>query len=129
MQDMFPSFMVNTTHLHIFTWVVGIVLFLVASQMKVGSKGRKVLHMIARLFYILILVSGFALFTRSFGIENSAVSAKYGIKFALGFLTIGFMEMVLVRAEKGKNPKVFWILFAVFLFTTMFLGLQMMGRI
>lgn len=121
MQDMFPSFMVNTTHLHIFTWVVGIVLFLVASQMKVGSKGRKVLHMIARLFYILILVSGFALFAR----YQSGNNALYGIKFLLGLLTIGFMEMVLVRAEKGKDTKMFWILFAVGVLVTVFLGFKL----
>lgn len=121
MEGMFPDFMVGGTHLHIFTWVVGIVLFLVASQMKVGSKGRKVLHMIARLFYILILVSGFALFAQYQSIDN----AMYGIKFVLGLLTIGFMEMVLVRAEKGKDTKMFWILFAVGVLVTVFLGFKL----
>lgn len=121
MQDMFPDFMVSGTHLHIFTWVVGIVLFLVASQMKVGLKGRKVLHMIARLFYILILISGFALFAQ----YQSGNNALYGIKFVLGLVTIGFMEMVLVRAEKGKDTKMFWILFAVGVLATVFLGFKL----
>ena len=86
----------NTTHFHIFTWVVGIILFLVAASMETESKGRKILHMIARLFYVLILFSGVLLFLKILIIDG----ALYGVKFLLGFLTIGMMEMVLVRSAK-----------------------------
>jgi peptidoglycan/LPS O-acetylase OafA/YrhL len=111
----------NTTHLHIFTWVVGIVLFLVAASMDTESKGRKILHMIARLFYVLILISGALLFIK----YSSNDSALYGVKFLLGFLTIGMMEMVLVRSTKNKSVKVVWILFFVFLLATLFLGFKL----
>jgi peptidoglycan/LPS O-acetylase OafA/YrhL len=111
----------NTTHLHIFTWVVGIVLFLVAASMDTESKGRKIPHMIARLFYVLILISGALLFIK----YSSNDSALYGVKFLLGFLTIGMMEMVLVRSTKNKSVKVVWILFFVFLLATLFLGFKL----
>lgn len=88
----------STTHFHIFTWVVGIILFLVAAVMADGTKGRKITHMIARLFYVLILISGVLLFVK----YSSADAALYGVKFLLGLLTIGMMEMVLVRSEKEK---------------------------
>jgi hypothetical protein len=111
----------STTHFHIFTWVVGIILFLVAAVMADGTKGRKITHMIARLFYVLILISGVLLFVK----YSSADAALYGVKFLLGLLTIGMMEMVLVRSEKGKSVGVIWVLFFVFLFATMFLGFKL----
>lgn len=115
------SIFTDSTHIHIFSWVVGIVLFLAATQMKIGSKGRKVLHMITRLFYILIIVSGAFLFFK----YQTTDSALYGIKFLAGLLTVAMMEMVLVKADKGKDNKMFWILFVVFLLVTLFLGLKL----
>jgi hypothetical protein len=111
----------SSTHFHIFTWVVGIILFLVAAVMANGTKGRKITHMIARLFYVLIVISGALLFFK----YSSADAALYGVKFLLGLLTIGMMEMVLVRADKGKSISGVWILFFVFLFATMFLGFKL----
>lgn len=111
----------NTTHFHIFTWVVGIIVFLVAASMDTESKGRKILHMVARLFYVLILISGALLFFR----YSSMDGALYGVKFLLGLVTIGMMEMVLVRTKKNKSVKMFWILFFVFLLATLFLGFKL----
>ncbi|WP_172369905.1 YisL family protein [Sporosarcina jiandibaonis] len=108
-------------HFHIFTWVVGIILFLVAAVMANGSKGRKIVHMSSRLFYVLILVSGAILFMNHSGLDP----ALYGVKFLLGLVTIGLMEMVLVRSSKEKNVTTLWIFFFIFLFATMFLGFKL----
>ncbi|MDW0112656.1 MULTISPECIES: YisL family protein [Sporosarcina] len=116
------GFLSDTTHFHIFTWVVGIIVFLVAAVMANGTKGKKITHMIARLFYVLILLSGVLLFIKGMDYGRGA---EYGIKFLLGLLTIGMMEMVLVRSTKGKNVTLFWILFFVFLFATMFFGFKL----
>ncbi|QTD41211.1 YisL family protein [Sporosarcina sp. Te-1] len=116
------DFLSNTTHFHIFTWVVGIIVFIVAAVLANGTKGKKITHMIARLFYVLILFSGVLLFMKSM---NYGMGAQYGIKFLLGLLTIGMMEMVLVRSEKGKSVTLFWVLFFVFLFATMFMGFKL----
>ncbi|MHA6258436.1 YisL family protein [Sporosarcina sp. CAU 1771] len=115
------DFLSDTTHLHILTWVVGVVLFLVATGMAKGSKGRKITHMITRLFYVLIIISGLLLFMR----HSSLDAALYGVKFLLGVLTIGMMEMVLVRSSKDKSTTMFWVLFAIFLFATMFIGFKL----
>lgn len=115
------SIFTDTTHLHITTWVIAVVLFLIAAFMQRDSKGRKILHMVLRLFYILIIITGLTLF-----IEHSSYDAMlYGIKFLLGVLTIGMMEMVLVRSKKQKPVTMFWALFAVFLFATMFIGFML----
>lgn len=115
------GFLTDTTHMHIFTWVVAIVLFLVSASMATGSKGKKITHMILRLFYILIIITGAALFFKHMSID----SMLYGVKFILGILTIGFMEMVLVRGSKGKSTMVMWILFAVALLATLFIGFKL----
>lgn len=115
------DFLTDTTHLHITTWVVAIVLFLAAAFMDRESKGRKIVHMILRLFYILVIITGLALF-----IAHSSFDAmQYGMKFLFGILTIGMMEMVLVRSKKQKPVTLFWILFAVFLLVTMFFGFKL----
>ena len=115
------DFLTETTHLHITTWVIAVVLFLAAAFMNPESKGRKIVHMILRLFYILIIITGLALFIE----WSSSDAMQYGIKFLFGILTIGMMEMVLVRGKKGKSVTMFWILFAVFLLVTMFYGFRL----
>lgn len=109
------------THFHILTWVVGVVLFIAAAEMAKETKGKKIVHMTTRLFYVLILFSGIMLFMKHSGINP----ALYGVKFLLGFVTIGLMEMVLVRSAKNKKVSVLWILFFVFLFATLFVGFKL----
>lgn len=111
-----------STHFHIFAWVVGIILFLVAAVLAKGSKGQKISHMTARLFYVLILISGFMLFMEGMKYD---LSALYGIKFLLGLATIGLMEMILVRSNKDKNVTSLWIFFFISLFATMFFGFKL----
>lgn len=112
------DFLSSTTHLHIFTWVVGVIAFIVAAVMQKGSKGRKITHMVARLFYVLILLSGIFLFVA----HSSLDAALYGVKFLAGLIVIGLMEMVLIRSEKGKNVKPLWIVFFIVLLITLYLG-------
>ncbi len=89
--------------------------------MNPASKGRKIVHMVLRLFYILVIITGLALF-----IAHSSYDAmEYGLKFLFGVLTIGMMEMVLVRGKKQKSTTMFWILFVVFLLVTMFYGFKL----
>ena len=112
------DFLTNGTHLHITTWVVGIVIFLIAALSGKQSKG---LHMALRLFYILIIITGGALFFK----YSSSDAMLYGMKFLFGILVIGMMEMVLVRQKKNKPTGMFWALFAVFLLITLFLGFKL----
>ena len=76
--------------------------------------------MIARLFYVLITISGLLLFMK-YGSNNAAL---YGIEL-LGIITIGLMEMVLVRSTKGKKVSTLAILLFISLIATMFLGFKL----
>ena len=82
------DFLTSTTHLHITTLVIALVLFFLAAFGIVKSKG---VHHALRLFYILAIVSGGALY-----MQNPSLG-DYHIKATFGLLTIAMMEMVLVR--------------------------------
>lgn len=108
------DFLTSTTHLHITTWVIMLVLFFLAATGVVKSKG---VHHALRLFYVLAIASGVALYEPSIG--------DYHVKATFGLLTIAMMEMVLVKKSKGKPNTIFWVLFAIFLFVTMFYGFKL----
>ncbi|CAM5190526.1 hypothetical protein UACE39S_04115 [Ureibacillus acetophenoni] len=110
------GFLTDSTHLHITTWVIALILFFIAAT---GITKSKAVHMVLRLFYILVLVSGGALFFQW------RVNYEYDIKFLLGILLIGMMEMILVRQKKNKPAGLFWVLFAIILFATLFYGLKL----
>lgn len=97
-------------HLHITAWVIAfILLFVVYSMYKKGnSKPGKILHMILRLDYLLILYSGGSLFA---AYEN--MSFPLIIKLIAGLWTIVSIEMIGVKASKGKSANVWWIQFVI----------------
>ncbi|WP_039042097.1 YisL family protein [Sporosarcina sp. ZBG7A] len=115
------DFLSNSTHLHIFSWVVGIIMFLIAATQPLDSKGRKITKMVLRVFYILIIITGVALFIELMGGD----AALYGVKFIFGIVTIGMMEMVFARQAKNKPTQLFWILFAISLLITVGLGFHL----
>lgn len=115
------SFLTSATHLHITTWVVALVLFFIAAF---ASKKLAGVHMALRAMYILIIISGGALFLE-WRDKITESGMNYDMKVLFGILVIGFMEMILVRKGKGKPVNVFWILFAIVLLVTLYLGLSM----
>ncbi|MFS0655982.1 YisL family protein [Bacillus sp. 179-C3.3 HS] len=113
------------THLHITVWVLGIILFFVAFALAGNrDKGAKIVHMIVRLFYVLIIATGVELYVRT-GMKIPGYQGEYFGKMLLGILVIGFMEMVLVRKKKGKSITGVLIGFIVVAIVTILLGLRL----
>ncbi|MFT4414890.1 YisL family protein [Fredinandcohnia humi] len=111
------------THAHITSWVIAIILFVVAATIlnKAGKeKSQKIVKMILRLFYLFVLVTGALLLFG--GVE---INGEYIGKAVLGLLVIGFMEMILARGAKGKPNGVFWALLIVFIILTIALGMRL----
>jgi uncharacterized membrane protein len=110
------------THVHITTWLVAIILFFVANSLFKSGKEKpfKIVHMVLRLFYVLIIVTGIIIAS-----DIYKFSGEYIGKIILGILTIGMMEMVLGKLKKGQPTKVFWIIFFVVLILTILLGLRL----
>lgn len=115
------DFLTSTTHMHITTWVIALVLFLIAA---LSGKKMKSVHMILRLMYILVIVTGMSLFLE-WRDKISESGMNYDMKVLFGILVIGFMEMVLVRKNKGKSVNMFWVLFGIVLLITLYLGFSM----
>lgn len=115
------DFLTSSTHLHITTWVIALVLFFIAA---LSSKKLTGVHMGLRLMYILVIITGGLLFLE-WRDKIAESGMNYDMKVLFGILVIGFMEMVLVRKGKGKPVNLFWILFAVVLLVTLYLGLSM----
>ncbi len=109
-------------HLHLTSIVIAIILFLVSAMMHAGSKGQKVTHMILRVFYILILISGGYVFSLQMA-GNQAM--EYGLKLVGGLLVISMMEIILMRKEKEKSTGVLWIIFILILAFTVYMGYQL----
>lgn len=106
-------------HAHITTWVLALVLFFVVLGLnKSGkAKGVKVVHMILRLFYLLIIGTGIWILS-----SLHSISMMYVIKSLVGILVIGLFEMVIVRTVKGKNTMVVWLLFIISFVLVLYLG-------
>jgi hypothetical protein len=111
-------------HAHITAWLAGIILFFVAASMyKKGNGKAKIIHMVLRLFYVLIVLSGVMIYMSL--TLTSEMHMWYGMKALAGLLVIGFMEMVLARTKKGKSTNVSWVLFAVVFGAVLYLGFKL----
>jgi ABC-type transport system involved in cytochrome c biogenesis permease subunit len=110
------------THAHITAWFVAIILFLVALsfQKKGKDKPLRIVQMILRLFYLLILGTGLALL-----FSISTISPLYIVKTVLGIWVIASLEMILVRGNKGESTRIFWIQGAVAFVLVVFLGFKL----
>ncbi|SEN13521.1 Protein of unknown function [Mesobacillus persicus] len=106
-------------HAHMTAWFLAIILFFVALGLhKSGKqKGFKVLKMILRVLYILILATGLGLI---FSLAN--ISFLYIVKVVVGLWVIALVEIILGRTAKGENTKVLWIQFVIALILVLYLG-------
>lgn len=89
------------THMHITTWVLAVILVIVATVLlkKGNEKGYKITHMILRIDYLLMIATGADLMFRG------NVIGEYYVKALLGIVVIGLAEMMLGKMSKKANVK------------------------
>jgi hypothetical protein len=111
------------THMHLTAWVLALILFFVAIGLyKAGKhRGFKIIHMILRVFYLLIIATGAELIFRWLG----TITPLYWVKIILGILVIAFFEMVLVFTKKGKSTVLPWLLLVIAFVATVYLGFDL----
>ncbi|GAM16644.1 YisL family protein [Mesobacillus selenatarsenatis] len=107
-------------HTHITGWVLALILFLVIRVMQKKGKNTKILHMILRVIYIVILGTGLMLL---FGLYQ--ITFLYILKSALGIWMIALFEMVLVNGKKNESVKHLWIQFSFVLAILLYLGFKL----
>ncbi|WP_428911345.1 YisL family protein [Niallia sp. Krafla_26] len=110
------------THAHITTWVIALILFFVAIALhkKESKRAYKIVVMILRVFYLLIIATGAMLL-----FSLATITGMYWVKALLGLLVIGFLEMVLSFSTKGKSAGVAWILLIVGFIAVVYLGFDL----
>jgi hypothetical protein len=108
-------------HAHMTAWFLALVLFFVALGLhKSGKeKGAKIVQMVLRLFYVLILLTGFGLL---FSIN---INLMYVLKAAVGLWVIAMLEMILIRTKKNEKASVLWIQFIVAVLLVLYLGFSL----
>ena len=105
---------------HIGSWAITVLLFFLSYFLLNKGKAGKIVHMILRLFYVIMIVTGVGML---FGI---GFVLTYVLKGVLALWLIYFMEMILVRTKKGvldaKQKTYYWIMFTVTLMLVLVIG-------
>lgn len=114
-------------HLHLTSVVIAIVLYFITyySIKKPGETDMKynlVVHMVARLLLVVVLVTGAIMFYQ-FSIAGGGDAMMYGLKMLAGLITIGLMEMAVIRQKKKTGGQPIMITFIVLLVITVVLGI------
>ncbi|SHG22359.1 YisL family protein [Ornithinibacillus halophilus] len=117
------------THLHITSWVLAFVLFAVAVILhkKGNAKAGKIVQMILRLDYLLILYSGGHLLGGYLGNATGGTLGEVIVKGIAGIWVIAAMEMIAVKTAKDKPTKGWWIQFVIAVLLTLILGFMRLG--
>ncbi|MDN3360774.1 MULTISPECIES: DUF1516 family protein [Priestia] len=115
----------TSLHIHVGLWTLLLLAFVISLILhRAGKpKGQKILHMVARLLYLLVLVSGLHLLGYVYHFQGLSPL----IKGASGILVLVSMEMVLVRMEKGKSTGLGWIILIIALVLVFYYGYAVLG--
>ena len=111
------------THLHITSWLLAIILCLIVFGLykRNNEKSGKILHMISRLNYLILLFSGGSLLFEYFK-GSLGQTGEVSVKVIVGLWVIAAMEMIAVKAQKGESTKSLWIQFVIAAAIAIFLG-------
>jgi uncharacterized membrane protein SirB2 len=108
-------------HLHVTAWALGLILFILSFALK--GKAGKILHMILRLDYLLILYSGIHLLVNPYLMNfEMPLGVEAITKGLAGIWLIAAMEMILVKSKKGQPVVKMWVQFFIALILVLILG-------
>jgi hypothetical protein len=106
-------------HGHVTAWVLALILFIVAIFLLKGGKekGAKIVRMILRVLYLLIIATGVGLI---FMLSN--IDMLYILKAVVGIWVIGLFEVILSKVAQNRTTKVLWIQFVIAFLLVLYLG-------
>ena len=112
------------THMHITSWVLGLILFIVALILykKRSEKPATIVHMILRLVYLFIIITGGLLTWDYIQGYSMPILGEAIVKALAGLWIVVSMEGILVSSKKGKPAKGKWIQFFIALIIVIILG-------
>src|SRR5699024_6797652 len=93
-------------HMHIESWVLIIIVFFAAyfslSEQQGATPYFKPIHMLLRLFMVLVLISGFWILIQAFGDGNSGGHMLLTLKMICGVAVVALMEVTVTKRKKGQ---------------------------
>lgn len=96
-------------HMHIASWVLLIILFFAAyfnfSEKQGATPYFKPIHMLLRLFMVLVLISGFWIWIQAFGDGNSGGHMLLTLKMICGVAVVALMEVTVTKRKKGQADR------------------------
>ncbi|MFD2617129.1 DUF1516 family protein [Terrilactibacillus laevilacticus] len=109
-------------YVHVASWTILLIFFFFGFVLNTLDvvQGNKIIHLIARVFYIVVFLTGLHLVTNYGMNEHEWVWPI--IKMCFGLFVILSIEGILVRLKKQKKTGVYWVLFAVGLIGTFGIG-------
>jgi len=109
-------------HGHVTAWVLALILFVVALFLhKSGKeKGFKIVQMILRVLYLVIIATGVGLLLSVYKID-----VWYILKAVVGLWIVGLFEMILSRVANNRRTSTFWIQFVVAFVLVLYLGIKL----
>lgn len=111
---------------HITAWLLALILFVIALILNKNgkAKGFKVVQMILRVLYLLIIITGGMLL-----FSTSHIGLLYILKAAVGLWIIGLFEMILMKAAKKDSSVSLRIQFVIAFLLVLYLGFKLpLGR-
>ena len=110
------------THAHLSSWVLALILFLIAVVLhKSGKhKGAKIVQMILRVFYVLIFVTGIMIV-----FSLTKIGGLYILKSVVGLWVIAAFEMILGKIAKQQNATIQWIQLLIACVLVLYLGFSL----
>lgn len=112
-----------STHLHVTSWLIAFILFIVVLILnKQGkAKGAKIVQMILRLDYLLILYSGGMLLGYYFNHLQPQIGEAV-FKGLAGIWAIFALEMISLKSGRKEPTKSWWIQLIIAVVLTFILG-------
>lgn len=109
-------------HMHIASWALLIILFFAAyfnfSEKQGASPYFKPIHMVLRLFMLLVLISGFWVWIQSFSSDNAGGHMLLTLKMICGVAVVALMEVTITKRKKGQpSHSLLWTTIVVIILT------------
>lgn len=98
----------NQLDVHIYSWSITLILFIITLILTGKPKPQKIFHMILRLFLLITLLTGIGLLAGVFGFHGI-----YLLKGALGIILLILIEMVVTKTRDHEPVTLWWIAFAI----------------
>lgn len=113
-------------HAHVGFWTLAFILFIASYffQKAGQSTVQKVLQMILRLDFILVIITGIRLVSFYY-IGHQYVWAT--VKGLFGLLLIVMMELILTRGNKNKGTGVLWTILLIAIVIVFYIGYFVLG--